>query len=48
MKKLFSYSNFNKIAALGIALCLIVALYTGYQRMSVKKNYTNIEISLDF
>ena len=48
MKKLMSYSNFNKAAILLIVLCLLIGLYTGFQRMQVEKDYKTVEISLDF
>ncbi len=48
MKKLMSYSNFNRAAIILIALCLLVALYTGFQRMKVENDYKTVEISLDY
>ncbi len=48
MKKLMSYSNFNRAAIIFIALCLLVALYTGFQRMKVENDYKTVEISLDY
>lgn len=48
MKKLMSYSNFNKAAIILIALCLLIGLYTGFQRMKVEEDYKTIEISLDY
>ncbi len=48
MKKLMSYSNFNKAAIILIALCMLIGLYTGFQRMKVEEDYKTIEISLDY
>ncbi len=48
MKKFISYSNINKIAIIIIALCLVVGLYTGFQRMNHESKYKNVEISLDY
>lgn len=48
MKKLMSYSNFNRAAIIFIAVCLLVALYTGFQRMKVENDYKTVEISLDY
>ncbi len=48
MKKFMSYSNFNKAAIILIVLCLLVGLYTGFQRMKVEEDYKTIEISLDY
>lgn len=48
MKKLMSYSNFNKAAVILVVLCLLIGLYTGFQRMKVEEDYKTIEISLDY
>lgn len=48
MKKVMSYSNLSKVAIIIIIACLLVAMFTGYQRMKFENNYKNVEISLDF
>ncbi len=48
MKKLLNYSNFNKLAIVIITLCLVVGLYTGYQRINHESKYKSVEISLDY